>query len=217
MKRARSGSSDRPRQRPEANEREIRDLKDRLHTLEGRVDRRSDRETDLTRRIEALERGEADSERLTRRVLALERQQNPEAERLLNQFSLADPLSVAPYRVYSELLTLVAANVLEDAGVDLSADLLVLEVFALEDPVEVVQLVLDLLQLEVVDRRDLHLADDLEARLSLADPELDVQHVVSGKELRSPEHEIRKKKKSGSSGCDSGDSALFFRKRNENK
>ena len=102
-KRARSGSSERERTRPRSDEREIRDLKDRLHTLEGRVDRRSDRETDLTRRIEALERGEADIERLTRRVLELERQQNPEAERLLTRFSLADPMSVAPYRVYSEL------------------------------------------------------------------------------------------------------------------
>ena len=77
-----------------------------------------------------------------------------------------------------------AADVLEDAGVDLCADLLVLEVLAFEDPVEVVQLVLDLLQLEVVDRRDLHLADDLEARLSLADTELDVQHVVAGRNAR---------------------------------
>ena len=78
-----------------------------------------------------------------------------------------------------------AADVLEDAGMDLSADLLVLEVLALEDPVEVVQLVLDLLQLEVVDRRDLHLADDLEARLSRADTELDVQHVGAGRDLGS--------------------------------
>ena len=66
---------------------------------------------------------------------------------------------------------------------DLSADLLVLEVLAFEDPVEVVQLVLDLLQLEVVDRRDLHLADDLEARRPRADTELDV-HVVAGRNDR---------------------------------
>ena len=40
---------------------------------------------------------------------------------------------------------LVAADVLEDARVHLLADCCVLEVLAFEDPVEVVQLVLDLL------------------------------------------------------------------------
>ena len=40
---------------------------------------------------------------------------------------------------------LVAADVLEDARVHLLTDLLVFEVLAFEDPVEVVQLVLDLL------------------------------------------------------------------------
>ena len=97
---------------------------------------------------------------------------------------------------------LVPANVLEDARVHLLADFGVLEVLAFEDPVEVVQLVLNLLggqaigkcnlvfdpsadpheqiwspsKLEVAHRRDLNLADDLELRVAVLDLELHVEH-----------------------------------------
>ena len=84
------------------------------------------------------------------------------------------------------------ADVLEDARVHLLADCGVLEVLVFEDPVEVVQLVLDLLELKVVDGRDLDLADDLEARVAVVrkDLESDVEHVVAGRNARMKIHQF---------------------------
>ena len=44
-----------------------------------------------------------------------------------------------------------------------------------------------------------------------------VWHMVRGIELGVPFPNLHQKNVSGSTGDDSGDSALFFRKRNENK
>ena len=83
------------------------ELAERIRVLEGRVDRRSDRETELTRRVTELElEQERKIMRLETRVLELERQENQpqlELNRLFTRFSLADATSIAPFHVFSEI------------------------------------------------------------------------------------------------------------------